>query len=222
MKNVLSAVCAAMLCLWCVPAHAEKCQLEIEVPGRVSISGSVAVIFHDEQCFGVYEGGRIAYRNVYQNGWYVRRALYGWASTGSDAHATPLSDPSQGPQRVLRSSRDHRSKEIQIKVDGRWIDAPMPFALFFDEKGRAIHAGNVRSERASHGCVRIPIEAAHALFDGFDHRSLKIIIARNRHEFREKWEGDAVVEADIPRDRYVQREFRWNGFEFFPQLDSDE
>jgi hypothetical protein len=197
-------------------AHAEKCNLGAEVPRHIALAGDVVVIFRDEQCFGVYENGRIASRDMYDDGWYVHRTLHGWASTGTDTNETPLSDPSTGTQRVLRSSRDHRSKEIQIKVGGRWVDAPMPFALFFDEKGRAIHAGNVRRERASHGCVRIPPEAARALFDGFDHRSLQIIIARNRHEFQERWEGASVVDTPLQEERQVRQEFRWNGREFFP------
>lgn len=223
MKNFLSAASMAIFFLWCAPAHAEKCNLGAEVPHRVSLSGSVVVIFRDDQCFGVYENGRIAHRDVSESGWYVRRPLYGWASTGSDANATPLSDPSQGPQRVVRSSRDHRSKEIRIKVGGRWVDAPMPFALFFDANGRAIHAGYVRRERASHGCVRIPMAAAQALFDGFDHRSLQIIIVSNRDALQEQWErgssSDPIVATERPRNLQV---FPWNGVNFGAQFPNFE
>ena len=55
--------------------------------------------------------------------------------------------------------RDHYSKE--------WDDAPMPFSIFFTQKGHAIH-GSLDVKRlgspASHGCVRLLPANAEKLF----------------------------------------------------------
>src|SRR5258708_13597502 len=55
--------------------------------------------------------------------------------------------------------RDHFSKE--------WDDAPMPFSIFFTQKGHAIH-GSLEVKRlgtpASHGCVRLLPANAEKLF----------------------------------------------------------
>jgi hypothetical protein len=55
--------------------------------------------------------------------------------------------------------RDHFSKE--------WDDAPMPFSIFFTQKGHAIHGSNETKRLgtpASHGCVRLLPANAEKLF----------------------------------------------------------
>jgi hypothetical protein len=55
--------------------------------------------------------------------------------------------------------RDHFSKE--------WDDAPMPFSIFFTQKGHAIHGSNDTKHLgtpASHGCVRLLPANAEKLF----------------------------------------------------------
>ena len=170
-------------------AYAEKCRLGTEVPRQVDISGSTIIVFIETQCFGVYVNGRIARRNVTIDGWYGPYPLHGYASTGKEGHETPLSVPSQGPQRVIRASRDHASQEIKVLHRGRWIPAPMPYALFFDERGRALHAGRTLRENQSSGCVRLPMEAARVLFDEFRHSTFQIIIVWSREDLRRDWEG---------------------------------
>ena len=55
------------------------------------------------------------------------RPLYQWpVSTGRAGYDTP-----SGKFHAFRMERDHFSKE--------WDDAPMPFSIFFTEKGHAIH-----------------------------------------------------------------------------------
>jgi len=55
--------------------------------------------------------------------------------------------------------RDHYSRE--------WDDAPMPFSIFFTQKGHAIH-GSLDTKNigrpASHGCVRLTPANAEKLF----------------------------------------------------------
>jgi hypothetical protein len=55
------------------------------------------------------------------------RPLYQWpVSTGKGGYDTP-----SGKFKAFRMERDHFSKE--------WDEAPMPFSIFFTQKGHAIH-----------------------------------------------------------------------------------
>ena len=83
------------------------------------------------------------------------RPLYQWpVSTGKAGYDTP-----NGKFKAFRMERDHYSKE--------WDEAPMPFSIFFTQKGHAIH-GSLDVKRlgspASHGCVRLLPANAEKLF----------------------------------------------------------
>lgn len=83
------------------------------------------------------------------------RPLYQWpVSTGKAGYDTP-----GGKFKAFRMERDHFSRE--------WDDAPMPFSIFFTQKGHAIH-GSYDTKRlgspASHGCVRLAPANAEKLF----------------------------------------------------------
>jgi len=82
------------------------------------------------------------------------RPLYRWpVSTGRAGYDTP-----SGKFRAFRMERDHFSKEFD--------DAPMPFSIFFTEKGHAIHGSYDRriGSPASHGCVRLSPANAETLY----------------------------------------------------------
>lgn len=160
----------------------ERCTLGVDVPERVALQGVVVLVLVEPQCFGVYENGTLSTR-------FVHRQLYGYASTGRDGKETPLTNPQTGPHRINRvEGREYTSKEITIRVRGRDVPAPMPYPLFFDDRGRAIHAGQTGEEYASSGCVRIPYAAARALNLGFDHSKIQVVITRNRTTWRTDWE----------------------------------
>lgn len=75
-------------------------------------------------------------------------------STGRDGYATPI-----GSFRPFRLEADHRSRE--------WDDAPMPYSIFFTERGHAIHGtGSVSrlGSPVSHGCIRLSVANAGTLF----------------------------------------------------------
>jgi hypothetical protein len=83
------------------------------------------------------------------------RPLHQWpVSTGKAGYDTP-----NGKFKAFRMERDHFSKE--------WDEAPMPFSIFFTQKGHAIH-GSLDVKRlgspASHGCVRLLPANAQKLF----------------------------------------------------------
>ena len=80
--------------------------------------------------------------------------LYIWpVSTGVSGHDTPA-----GAFNPFRMEKDHYSVE--------WDDAPMPYSIFFTQKGHAIHGTNHRSlgRPASHGCVRLSVKNASTLW----------------------------------------------------------
>jgi hypothetical protein len=84
------------------------------------------------------------------------RPLYQWpVSTGKAGNY----DTPAGKFKAFRMERDHFSKE--------WDDAPMPFSIFFTQKGHAIHGSNDTKHLgtpASHGCVRLLPANAEKLF----------------------------------------------------------
>jgi hypothetical protein len=80
--------------------------------------------------------------------------LYEWpVSTGRPGYETPT-----GNFRPNRMDADHHSDEYE--------QAPMPFAIFFDLKGHAIHGSfdPIGKPAASHGCVRLAPANAAVLF----------------------------------------------------------
>src|SRR3954467_7780123 len=84
------------------------------------------------------------------------RAVYQWpVSTGRPGFDTP-----NGKFKAFRMEKDHFSKE--------WDDAPMPFSIFFTQKGHAIH-GYLDTKNigrpASHGCVRLTKANAEKLYE---------------------------------------------------------
>ena len=80
--------------------------------------------------------------------------FYWPVSTGRSGYETPT-----GNFAPMRMERDHYSKE--------WDDAPMPYSIFFTDRGHAIH-GSTETKRlgspASRGCVRLEPSNAAKLF----------------------------------------------------------
>jgi len=70
-------------------------------------------------------------------------------SSGRDSKPTPT-----GVFSVLNKTPFYRSK--------KYDNAPMPYALFFDPAGIALHAGSVTAE--SHGCIHLPMAFAKKLY----------------------------------------------------------
>ena len=98
--------------------------------------------------------------HVYRNG--VRIGL-STVSTGKPGHETPT-----GTFTILQKKRMHRSN--------LYDDAPMPFMQRLTWDGIALHAGRVRDEPASHGCVRLPRAFAEHLFEATD-KGMTVVIA---------------------------------------------
>jgi len=72
-------------------------------------------------------------------------------STGRAGHRTPPGDFT-----ILQKARWHRSN--------LYSNPPMPFMQRLTWDGIAIHAGHFPGFPASHGCIRVPLSVAQALF----------------------------------------------------------
>jgi hypothetical protein len=84
------------------------------------------------------------------------KVLHTWpVSTGRTGRFTPAGD-----FRAFRMEKDHFSREFD--------DAPMPYSIFFTQRGHAIH-GSYETKKlgrpASGGCVRLAPENARLLFE---------------------------------------------------------
>ncbi len=84
------------------------------------------------------------------------KLLHTWpVSTGRTGRFTPAGD-----FRAFRMEKDHYSREFD--------DAPMPYSIFFTQRGHAIH-GSFETRKlgrpASGGCVRLAPENAKVLFE---------------------------------------------------------
>jgi L,D-transpeptidase catalytic domain len=86
---------------------------------------------------------------------YVYRAgtLIGTStvSSGRRGSETPV-----GRFEILQKRRTHRSN--------RYSNAPMPFMQRLNWYGVALHGGTVPGYAASHGCIRLPMKFAEALY----------------------------------------------------------
>lgn len=70
---------------------------------------------------------------------------------GDDTMQSPL-----GRFPILSKHRDYHSRSY---------DAPMPYSLFINDSGVALHGSPMSSRRATHGCIGLPEEFARLLFE---------------------------------------------------------
>lgn len=71
---------------------------------------------------------------------------------GADEKQTP-----SGTFPILAKIKDHKSIT--------YGNAPMPYTLRLTDDGVSIHGSDVRWGRATHGCIGVPVDFAHKLFD---------------------------------------------------------
>lgn len=83
-------------------------------------------------------------------------------ASGKPGYETP-----DGTFTVLEKEKFHRSN--------KYDDAPMPYMQRLTWSGLALHGGNPRGYPASHGCIRLPLGFAAALFRE-DTRGMKVVI----------------------------------------------
>lgn len=72
-------------------------------------------------------------------------------SSGRKGFESPI-----GRFQILEKKRMHRSN--------RYDDAPMPYMQRLNWFGVALHGGEIPGRPASHGCIRLPMKFAQALF----------------------------------------------------------
>jgi lipoprotein-anchoring transpeptidase ErfK/SrfK len=100
-------------------------------------------------------------------------------------------DTPDGTFSVQRLDEQHKSKE--------YAGAPMPYAIFFDDQGHAIHGTYEHGFGAahSHGCIRLPVAEAKELFDQVKIAGAEINITG---EVDPDFAGDGA-DGDVPSDR---------------------
>ena len=77
---------------------------------------------------------------------------YSAISSGAQGYASPV-----GRFKILQKARTHRSN--------RYSNAPMPFMQRLNWNGVALHGGVVPDYPASHGCIRLPMGFARAVYE---------------------------------------------------------
>jgi len=77
---------------------------------------------------------------------------YSTISSGAEGYDSPV-----GRFKILQKARTHRSN--------RYSNAPMPYMQRLNWNGVALHGGVVPDYPASHGCIRLPIGFAKALYE---------------------------------------------------------
>ncbi len=84
---------------------------------------------------------------------YHDQQLVAWSniSSGKTGHETPT-----GEYTVSEKDVDHHSS--------LYDNAPMPYFMRLTDSGVGLHAGQLPGYPASHGCVRLPLEMAHDLY----------------------------------------------------------
>ena len=102
---------------------------------------------------------------VYQSGTLIAVST---CATGRKGHRTPT-----GAFTILQKDKDH--------VSSTYKGAKMPYMERLTWSGIALHAGNLPGYPASHGCIRLPLDFAHALF-GITHLGAAVIIADGHSE----------------------------------------
>ena len=92
-------------------------------------------------------------------------------SSGKPGHDTPT-----GVFEILQKQKLHHSNLYEDPRNGR--PAAMPWMQRLSWDGVALHAGRVRAQPASHGCVRLPPEFARQLY-GITKRGGIVVIAQD-------------------------------------------
>src|SRR5438105_16366 len=83
-------------------------------------------------------------------------------SSGKRGYETPT-----GTFTVVEKQKDHHSN--------KYDDAPMPYMQRLSWDGLALHGGHPRGYPASHGCIRLPMGFAAALFKE-ETRGMQVVI----------------------------------------------
>ena len=104
--------------------------------------------------------------HVYRNGIRIGVST---VSTGTDTHPTPT-----GTFEILQKKR--------INHSNLYNNAPMPFMQRLTWDGIALHAGKIPGYPASHGCVRLPLAFAEALYAETERGMLVVIADETSHD----------------------------------------
>ncbi|GGY97528.1 L,D-transpeptidase family protein [Novosphingobium colocasiae] len=106
-------------------------------------------------------------------------------STGRRGHSTPA-----GVFPILQKAVRHRSN--------LYSNAPMPYMQRLTWRGVAIHAGHLPGYPASHGCIRLPLAFARALY-GLTRASTTTVVVTNEPVFSHMDAGTLALNTPVPQ-----------------------
>ena len=86
--------------------------------------------------------------SVFRGGHEIGTAVVVYGGNGFDSPT--------GRFPILRMYRDYHSRSY---------DAPMPYSMFVTNDGVALHGSPMAADRATHGCIGLPISFARLLFE---------------------------------------------------------
>jgi hypothetical protein len=143
---------------------------------------------------------------VYRNGVRIGAST---VSSGKKGKETPT-----GVFTILQKNAKHRSN--------LYNNAPMPYMQRLTWDGIALHAGNLPGYPASHGCVRLPMAFARALFDETA-TGMTVVVTRDALNPRQLDGGDLLAPvtsqgASLASAAAGQRLAASEAFRWQPQL----
>ena len=118
---------------------------------------------------------------VYRNGILIG---YCPVATGKPGHETPT-----GVFTILEKDKDHVSSIYKAK---------MPYTQRLTWSGIALHAGSIPGYPNSHGCVHLPLDFSHLLFE-LEHLGATVVIADDHSGPAEASHPGMVLSPMIPK-----------------------
>ncbi len=122
---------------------------------------------------------------VYRNGIIIGYTL---VSTGKKGHETPT-----GVFTILQKDKDHVSSIYKAK---------MPYTERLTWSGICLHAGGLPGYPSSHGCIHMPLEFSHLLFE-INELGATVVIADEHSGPAEAAHPAVLLSPDLHRKRAV-------------------
>ena len=137
---------------------------------------------------------------VYRNGITIGYTL---VSTGKKGHETPT-----GVFTILQKDKDHVSSIYKAK---------MPYTERLTWSGICLHAGGLPGYPSSHGCIHLPLEFSHLLFD-IDELGATVVIADEHSGPAEAAHPALLLSPAIHKSRAAGPLAEFTKFEWQPEL----
>jgi len=140
---------------------------------------------------------------VYRNGILI---AYCPVATGKPGHETPT-----GVFTILQKDKDHVSSIYKAK---------MPYTQRLTWSGICLHAGSIPGYPNSHGCVHLPLEFSHLLFE-IEHLGGTVVIADDHSGPAEAAHPGMVLSGVHPENTPMAAPAGFHEYVWRPELSSE-